>query len=383
MPLPLIPILLGGAALATAGYGVKKAIDAYDDSQTAELYHERAKKKFNQSQARLDSKSAKVQKRFESLGQLQEQIVTDELERYADIVDKLKLKDNADLQDIVGKETLDGVANIQQSIVSLETTLGGLTGGALAGALTGFGMYGGVGLLASASTGTAIASLSGVAATNATMAWLGGGSLAAGGLGMAGGTMVLGGIVAAPVIAVMGSVFAAKAEEKKYDAYAYYDSVVAVCETMEAQGLVWEQLSKRAKEKRSTLKESRVVFDASLEKIEDIMENKGVTDIKNSWNDDEHRELMTLMQLAEVIVAVINAPIMNDEDRLTQELIEHQKKCEKLMKEIQKKWGQGMEEYSEKHEDLMKSFGGKKEYSENDRSIDDGTCFSFGIPQGR
>ena len=113
------------------------------------------------------------------------------------------------------------------------------------------------------------------------------------------------------------------------------------------------------------------------------MENKGVTDIKNSWNDDEHRELMTLMQLAEVIVAVINAPIMNDEDRLTQELIEHQKKCEKLMKEIQKKWGQGMEEYSEKHEDLMKSFGGKKEYSENDRSIDDGTCFSFGIPQGR
>ena len=53
------------------------------------------------------------------------------------------------------------------------------------------------------------------------------------------------------------------------------------------------------------------------------------------------------------------------------------------MKEIQKKWGQGMEEYSEKHEDLMKSFGGKKEYSENDRSIDDGTCFSFGIPQGR
>lgn len=339
MPLPLIPILLGGAALATAGYGVKKAIDAYDDSQTAEAYHERAKDKFDEAQAELDSKSAKAQKRFESLGQFQEQIVRDELQRYTDIVDKLHLKDNADLQDIVGQEMLDGLVNTQQCIVSLETTLGGLTGGAVAGALTGFGMYGGVGLLASASTGTAIASLSGVAATNATLAWLGGGSLAAGGLGMAGGTMVLGGIVAAPVIAVMGSVFAAKAEEKKYDAYSYYDSVSAICETMEAQGLVWKQLSKKAKEKRSALRESRVVFDASLEKIEDIMENKGVTDIKNAWNEEEHRELKTLMQLAETLVVVINAPIMNDDDRLTQKLMEHQKKCNKLMEEIQRKWG--------------------------------------------
>lgn len=47
-----------------------------------------------------------------------------------------------------------------------------------------------------ASTGTAISSLSGAAATNATLAWLGGGSLAAGGGGMAAGTAVLGTITA-------------------------------------------------------------------------------------------------------------------------------------------------------------------------------------------
>ena len=45
-----------------------------------------------------------------------------------------------------------------------------------------------------ASTGTAISSLSGVAARNATLAWLGGGTLAAGGLGIAGGAIVLGAI---------------------------------------------------------------------------------------------------------------------------------------------------------------------------------------------
>jgi len=45
---------------------------------------------------------------------------------------------------------------------------------------------------ATASTGTAIASLSGAAATNATLAVLGGGTVAAGGGGVAGGTAVIG-----------------------------------------------------------------------------------------------------------------------------------------------------------------------------------------------
>lgn len=48
-----------------------------------------------------------------------------------------------------------------------------------------------------ASTGTAISALSGAAATNAALAWLGGGALAAGGGGMAAGQMLLG--LAGPV----------------------------------------------------------------------------------------------------------------------------------------------------------------------------------------
>jgi len=55
--------------------------------------------------------------------------------------------------------------------------------GIASGAVTAFGVYGTVGALASASTGTAIASLSGAAATNASLAWLGGGALSAGGIG--------------------------------------------------------------------------------------------------------------------------------------------------------------------------------------------------------
>ena len=59
-----------------------------------------------------------------------------------------------------------------------------------------------VSAFATASTGTAISSLSGAAATNATLAWLGGGSLAAGGGGIAAGAATL----AAIKIAATGGV---------------------------------------------------------------------------------------------------------------------------------------------------------------------------------
>lgn len=64
-----------------------------------------------------------------------------------------------------------------------------------------------------ASTGAAIAQLSGVAATNATLAWFGGGSLAAGGAGMSGGALVLGGLVAIPLIAIAAKSTHNKAKE--------------------------------------------------------------------------------------------------------------------------------------------------------------------------
>ena len=67
--------------------------------------------------------------------------------------------------------------------------------------------------LGAASTGTAISSLAGVAATNATLAAIGGGSLATGGLGMAGGTAILGAAVAGPVLAIAGWAYNSHGEE--------------------------------------------------------------------------------------------------------------------------------------------------------------------------
>jgi len=78
------------------------------------------------------------------------------------------------------------------------------TKGTVAGVSTALGTWALVGTYGIASTGTAIGTLSGAAASNAILAWLGGGSLAAGGGGMAAGTVVFSGLVAIPVIAITG-----------------------------------------------------------------------------------------------------------------------------------------------------------------------------------
>ena len=116
--------------------------------------------------------------------------------------------------------------------------LGQLVGAGMAGGAAAYAVYGGVMALGAASTGTSIASLSGVAAYNATMAAIGGGSLAAGGFGMAGGAMVLGGVVAAPIIAIAGlsySKYAEKALEHARKTMDEVDSVIAKMRLAEGQ----------------------------------------------------------------------------------------------------------------------------------------------------
>ena len=112
-------------------------------------------------------------------------------------------------RDVTKGETLEKLNTFKTSYNSALTTgFGGAVGGAMA-----VGAWTVVSVAGSASTGVAISGLSGVAAYNATMAWFGGGALAAGGAGMSGGMMVLGGIVAAPLILISSKSSYSKAKK--------------------------------------------------------------------------------------------------------------------------------------------------------------------------
>lgn len=104
-----------------------------------------------------------------------------------------KEKDLRSKFDVVSKDYADLlVANI--SVLTDNSSGESWLAGTAVGAAWAAGAFTLVGTFGTASTGVAISSLSGAAATTSTLAALGGGSLASGGLGMLGGVCALGGI---------------------------------------------------------------------------------------------------------------------------------------------------------------------------------------------
>jgi hypothetical protein len=85
------------------------------------------------------------------------------------------------------------------------------------------------------------------------LAWLGGGTLASGGFGMAGGALALGGIVLGPALAVGGFMLASKAEEALTKARKYEAEVDVAIEKMKATEVVLLALSSNAKEMTGAL----------------------------------------------------------------------------------------------------------------------------------
>ncbi|WP_300827129.1 hypothetical protein [Helicobacter sp. UBA3407] len=337
MPLPLIPIAVaGGALLATtiAGFKGKEAYDNYKKS--GELVNS-ATESYNKAENALKEIQENVAAEFDKLGYLQASIVGNSLERYKNLIEQLDIQDSKELQEIIGRESFENIAKIKQVIVDLKSALSGIVAGGAAGAMAGFGAVGGVGMLATAGTGTAISSLSGVAATNATLAWLGGGTLASGGLGIAGGMWVLGGIVAAPLVAVTSIVVAMFSEGKLNDALAYSESFKALREAVRSEKLSWEEMINKIKEKAKILQESDTFLKIKIDEVFTTFVQKGKSVSK--WEAKEQDNLKSMMQLADTIVKTINAPLMNDEDPLTQKIMAHQAKCKELIEKINAKWG--------------------------------------------
>lgn len=336
MPLPLIPVALGAISLGSALFGAKKGFDAYKDMKVTKKMQDDAQKIYTRSRNGLEQAQKNADRCFQELGELQCKIVEGSFKEYAELIDALKIENTLDFQRAFGENAFDSLKTTLDSIVSLESVVGGIVGGVSAGAAAGFGAFGGAGLLASASTGTAISSLSGVAATNATLAWFGGGSLATGGLGMAGGTIVLGGLVAGPALAVAGYVFASSMEDKKYDAKSYLDSIEVLCEGINAERLEWQALANQAIEKRKILEDWDTDLNEKVKEIWKIVAKNG--NEVSLWSCENQTTLQATMQIASAMIEVINAPLMNDEDELTRRLKEHQEKTAKLIDEINKKW---------------------------------------------
>ena len=267
MVLPLVPLLIGVGAAAAGAYGVKKGSDAKARFDTAKRIFRQAENKLDEADETLEEMRVKTNERLTILGATRIAVVEQCYIPFKKALEGIKNIEISQMPKLKDIDLENRLLELDRLSGSLPEIVSGVGAAGASGALTALAAYGGTQMLAAASTGTAISTLSGAAATNATLAWLGGGSLAAGGLGM----VVLGGVVAGPILVVGGAMLAASAETAVDDAkrnlakaHAIYNEKMIAAKTTRAignaahaiVGLI-EQLSEVADELIAHLQEIR------------------------------------------------------------------------------------------------------------------------------
>ena len=332
MPLPLLLVPLGVVGIGGTVWAVKKLVDAKGDFQDAKETNEDAKSIYADAENSLNDCRRKTQGVLEGLGRRKVKLYKDGIIPFVEEFSRIK---NVDFREIDTWDDLSmgdfesEIPPLEEVALKMDEALGGAAAALGSGALAGLAAYGSVGLLGTASTGTAIAGLSGAAAKSATLAWLGGGALAAGGLGMAGGTAVLGGIVALPVLIVGGLVLASKAEEAKEDARSNLAKARKAAEDMKTAEAAAGAIGRKATEIEKTLRRlyEEFLFPGLLD-LRTLVRRE--TDYRRFSRPD--KELVC--RVASVAVTaknLIEAPLLDEHGALTREIRETLRRTRKFL----------------------------------------------------
>lgn len=240
MPLPFI---IGAIAAVAGAGGIGAGIHGGVKMKKANDTVKAAQRRNEQNVEKLEISNKKTMQTMDALGKHEMKIISS-FQRFSEAFEKIKNPPSfAEIEKEGITLTVYTPQEVKDAAVGASVLLGGL-GGAALGTAGGFAAAGGttaaVMALGTASTGTAIASLSGAAATNATLAALGGGTIAAGGGGVALGTAVLGGatlgvglLIGGIIFSVAGSSVSDKAEKAWDQMIENENKINSICEYLE------------------------------------------------------------------------------------------------------------------------------------------------------
>lgn len=323
MPLPLIPIVLGGASVLAAAFGVKKGVDAKKELDLAKSVNHDAKRLADRAEEMIVTAKEKTTREIEALGEQKLRILSGTVNDFVTTFEKIK---NIQLNDSKGLDELKYFDSqspefLELKKVSMEAKkiavngVGALGGGVLLAVGTYNVVMGGLGgLLVTATTGTALSSLTGVAATNATLAWLGGGALSVGGFGMTGGAVVLGGLVVGPALALGGTLFAKQADKAYRNAQSNYEEAKTFEEQAKTIESMLTAIGKRAEQLRNVLSDLDRVFAGLNADMQTVIRDRG-----RNWN--EYREtdkirIYKCAQMAQVVKMVLDTSLLTEDGKL-------------------------------------------------------------------
>ncbi|MFF9429417.1 hypothetical protein [Streptomyces sp. NPDC014746] len=270
MVLPLIPLALigvgvvsgaSGAALGLkGGYDIKKATDCIRKAGAC----------YDEERRELEAHELVTNAILKTLGTRQEQAINAVVERMADFLRRhAKQVSESEKLLVDGLDSTTGQVKLGRSLgQDAVSWMRGIVGAAVTGVGINTGITTAVTTFAAASTGTAISTLSGAAMTNATLAVLGGGSIASGGGGMAIGAAALNFVTIGPAILVSGLVVAGQGEKAKSKARENEAEVNVAIAEMQATKLKFDAIVARAEELEMLLDQLVVRATSALDLLE-------------------------------------------------------------------------------------------------------------------
>jgi hypothetical protein len=284
MPIPLIPLILGGAALLGSALGIKKGVDGVSDIKEAKRRAEEAERRGKAAVSTLENKRSEANRQADAYASLLLDVKRKTFDRFVKFVESLGQKGSMEAIRALEEVNITPPQLQEYKVAAIEAhrVAVGAVSMVASSAGASAGTTGLIGLLGTASTGTAISSLSGVAATNATLAWLGGGSLAAGGGGMALGTVVLGGITVAPALLVGGFVLSGRGAKALTEAKEYESKVSVEVAKVNAVRDFMDRVITRINELKDLIRKLDGKTNQALDNLDSsAFDVKNETDIRN------------------------------------------------------------------------------------------------------
>lgn len=313
-----VPIILGAVAAGTALYGAYKGVSGVIDQSNASDINKEARTTVDKANSEVDFQRQSTSKTLEEYGKRKLRAFDSVIEDFLVTFGRLKnveLIDSPELEKLkmedFSNKTLSGLRGDYQALKDAGLGLGA---GVSGGAALAFGAYNGTMMLATASTGTAISTLGGAAATNATLAWLGGGAIATGGGGMALGTMVLGGIVAGPALAIFGHIMGNKGEEALNTARTNLEQAKTIQEEAKLVVTSLKAIEEVALLADTTFSKVNRELRRAVQSLEDVIDTYG-EDFK-AFTQKSREVVFKTVKYAQLIKAMIDTPILDTDGKL-------------------------------------------------------------------
>ena len=241
-----IPIILGAVGVGSAIAGIAGVISGKKKSNEAKKLLEEANQTRDRIAESLNPKIANTNENFDRLGRVELEIfnsfkfiseISEKINNFNDIIPLSPLLDNRrqgtkkDFKEhsvnrySIPKYDPEEVRMISNFAATLLDGMSGIAAGTIGG-LAARGMtVAAVSAFGTAGTGAAIGGLHGIAATNAILAFLGGGTLAAGGAGMLWGNFVLGGVTVGIGLLIKGGRDHFKGKKNLAEIKEYFDCI--------------------------------------------------------------------------------------------------------------------------------------------------------------